>query len=543
MKDLNIILNKQEIKLIQENTLLFKGNETLEQVKSIQLNLTRKMMVSRILIIDRQHDLYVKVFLEQIIPFIKENPGYKQSDLMKRLPDNEDKSFKSKMYEFLYFLSKESLIERIKKQSTYELYLKSDLSLIKDFININRIVWQNKIKGPSTLSVNCKIHPNREQIIINYFGMDIINIFRNYNPKYYLGIGNCLNFEMNDILKQTIGKYWTNECEKELKIYLLKFGFFSDSDFVRFKLVNIIGKKKFNELIEELKHHASDFKISWCGLETSIPSHNILYDFVQSLKFKWGLKPDIVEKRCIYCNEKFIPIYHLRGISGEFESKHLSISSLNEIDFCLFHALGQNKGNYSNKTDISKERMIQLIKDLINVIGYIPSSNFKDDLTYLNNLDKTLFNTAIKILNDMPPNENSFQPTNSYKGVFGSWFKALIAAGVLEDDSQKMKFGYRCLGIDGHVCYSLAEKNIDDWLHLHKIPHEKEPLYPTGYLRADWKVDTFFIEYWGLKGNEDYDKKILIKREILEEYNIPLIEINQGDLLNLEVKLKILQST
>lgn len=224
------------------------------------------------------------------------------------------------------------------------------------------------------------------------------------------------------------------------------------------------------------------------------------------------------------------------------EKNHFPIRSLNEIDFCIKHALGKNMCNDSHEANISKERMIQLINDLINLIGFIPPSSFKENLTYLNYLDKNSFNKSIKILNDMPPYEKSYPSPNSYKEVFGSWFKALIAAGALENDTQKMSIGYRCLANDGHECYSLGEKNIDDWLHLHNIPHEKEPLYPTGYLRADWKVDKFFIEYWGLKGNEDYDKKILIKREISKEYNIPLIEINQDDLPNLEMKLKILKN-
>jgi len=55
-------------------------------------------------------------------------------------------------------------------------------------------------------------------------------------------------------------------------------------------------------------------------------------------------------------------------------------------------------------------------------------------------------------------------------------------------------------------------------------------------------VGKFFIEYWGLKGQEDYDKKILIKREIAKEYGIPLIEIYPKDLPNLETKLKILKT-
>jgi len=52
--------------------------------------------------------------------------------------------------------------------------------------------------------------------------------------------------------------------------------------------------------------------------------------------------------------------------------------------------------------------------------------------------------------------------------------------------------------------------------------------------RGDWKVGDYFIEYWGLKGQEDYDNKIYLKREIAKEHNISLIEVNPSDLNNLE---------
>lgn len=530
MEKLNISLNEEEKNLIQE------------KYSPIHL--------------DKHHNLYVKIFLEQIIPFIEKNPGYKQADLIKRLPDNKNGiysgiDFHSKIREFLYYLSKENLIERRKNGITYELFLKSDVSQIKDFLTPNATEWGVKIsyKPPPDININCRIYRNSEQMIVNYFGEKTIAIFRRhgivYNPNFsghnLSNIGSCLKFEMNDVLKQILEKYWTTECEKALKNYLLKWGFFADYTFTRVKLRDIIGKEKLMELFAELNRRASEFRILWCGWDT-IKSYHIPYNFIGSFKFKWGLKPDIIEKKCEYCSKNFIPIYHLSSEIDSFEQNNFSIRSLNEIDFCMEHALGKNILMRYNEATISKDRMIQLINDLIKLIGFIPPSSYKDNLTYLNCLDKNSFNKVIKLLNDMPPYEKSYSCSMSYKEVFGSWLKALIAAGVLENNAQKMSIGYRCLANDGHECYSLAEKNIDDWLHLHNIPHEKEPAYPTGYLRADWKVDKFFIEYWGLKGDEDYDEKILIKREILKEYNIPLIEINQDDLPNLEMKLNILKN-
>ena len=39
------------------------------------------------------------------------------------------------------------------------------------------------------------------------------------------------------------------------------------------------------------------------------------------------------------------------------------------------------------------------------------------------------------------------------------------------------------------------------------IHHEKEPRYPAGNYRGDFKVGTAFIEYFGLTGNPDTDTK------------------------------------
>ena len=490
------------------------------------------------------HDLHVKIFLEQIIPHIGKNPGCKQSILKRSLPrDDYNGFFASKLSEFLYYLSKENLIKRKKAGSTYELFLNSEINQIRDFLTSSEEEWKMKISYKLPSDIKCVVYSNSNQIISRYFGKNTIKIIKKYTPSLDLSsIGGSIKFDMNSVLEQILEKYWTDECEKELENCLLKFGFFSDDFFFRSKYKEIIGKNKIHELFNELEQHASEIKISYCGWETIKPYH-IPQLYIQSFKFKWGLKPEIVEKKCQYCNDNFIPVLHLSSIIQDLEKK-IKINSLNEIDFCIKHALGENISEYKGPCEITlpKDKMIQYIKDLINLINFIPPSSFKNDLSYLRYLDRESFIKAIKLLNDMPPHEKSYHTPYGYKEVFGSWFKALIAADVLENDSQKMSFSYRVLANDGHECLSLGEKNIDDWLYLNNIPHEKEPIYPNGYFRADWKVGKHFIEYWGLKGKEDYDNKILIKKEIAKEYNIPLIEIFPEDIPNLEMKLKTLKN-
>ena len=335
--------------------------------------------------------------------------------------------------------------------------------------------------------------------------------------------------------QEVINEYWTKECEIEYKKYLSKYGFFAHVEFFLKELSRVMGHEKYEEFMEKIwkkEKYFYDFTI-------------ILY--LGSLRFLWGLKPEIVVKKCKYCGEEFIPIVDFKGeIVKDIEEIHPSIESVNDIDFCRLHILpyyidmrpkpynGKSSGDESNQIVASKEKMIDLLKKLIAIVGVIPASDFKRNIDYLKNFDKEKFDEAIILLNDIPDYEE-------YVRVFGSWFKTLIAAKVLEGDTRKMPRGYMCLAEDGHDCLSLAEKNIDDWMHRHGIKHEKEPRYPgEGNFRGDWKSGEYFIEYWGLKGQEDYDNKILIKREIAKKYKISLIEIAYEDLNNLNEKLKIL---
>lgn len=61
------------------------------------------------------------------------------------------------------------------------------------------------------------------------------------------------------------------------------------------------------------------------------------------------------------------------------------------------------------------------------------------------------------------------------RDVFGSWLKALIAAGVLVNGTRETARGTQTVALDGHTCFSLGEKTIDDYLYKHGIQHDREP--------------------------------------------------------------------
>lgn len=108
----------------------------------------------------------------------------------------------------------------------------------------------------------------------------------------------------------------------------------------------------------------------------------------------------------------------------------------------------------------------------------------------------------------------------------------MIEAGILEDGTRRSSMGTQCLAKDGHVCFSLGEKTIDDLLFELNIPHTKEPYYPEGNYRGDFLIGDVIIEYFGLIGNVEYDKKVEIKRQIAKMHNLSMIEIFPKDLID-----------
>ncbi len=90
----------------------------------------------------------------------------------------------------------------------------------------------------------------------------------------------------------------------------------------------------------------------------------------------------------------------------------------------------------------------------------------------------------------------------------------------------------KCLAIDGHVCNSVSELIIDNWLYKNKISHQKEIPYPKGKFVADWSLSSkILIEYFGLANDSRrYDEEIKKKQEICKEAAITLIEIYSQDL-------------
>ncbi|OGN23170.1 MAG: hypothetical protein A2918_04010 [Candidatus Yanofskybacteria bacterium RIFCSPLOWO2_01_FULL_42_49] len=147
----------------------------------------------------------------------------------------------------------------------------------------------------------------------------------------------------------------------------------------------------------------------------------------------------------------------------------------------------------------------------------------------------TLIKEHVAKTNRVPPKREV--PEISHKAIhlFGSWNNALTIAGLIPNRSHNNRMYKRLNGkaADGHLCDSVSEILIDNWLHKNKVKHSRNVPYPKTNHVADWAVnnDKVFVEYFGLANDSPrYDRTIKEKKLLCRNNRIKLIEIYPKDL-------------
>jgi len=192
----------------------------------------------------------------------------------------------------------------------------------------------------------------------------------------------------------------------------------------------------------------------------------------------------------------------------------------------------------------SKTELQSLLPIFVDACGFIPDSNIgpiKYSFTSRLDDDKKA---------DVFYSYAQMGGIDHIRAHFGSWFEALVKSGVLPEGVLQTARGIRCLAKDDHICHSLDEQLIDNWLTQHGIPHEREPLYPyhsdfnkNGRKRADWKVGNTYIEYFGLTGDEDYDKKTIEKILLANCMDLDILPVYPSDIGRLNEKFASLETS
>lgn len=100
---------------------------------------------------------------------------------------------------------------------------------------------------------------------------------------------------------------------------------------------------------------------------------------------------------------------------------------------------------------------------------------------------------------------------------------------------------------DGHYVRSKAELTIDDSLYLWGIPHAYEKKLPNTEenVYSDFHIPSgkgrtkaVYIEYWGMENDEKYNTRKAKKIEIYQSLDLSLIQLNDGDIKNIEDNLQ-----
>ncbi len=192
-----------------------------------------------------------------------------------------------------------------------------------------------------------------------------------------------------------------------------------------------------------------------------------------------------------------------------------------------------------------KSDLMIAIRELTDYIGFIPNTGFHlfEDNSFAVRISEDKWEKTFSLLLKFKDSTNN----DVIKSKFGNWFSALVEAGILQDNQLKTARGIKCIANSGNLCNSLAEQFIDNWMYAKGIKAQKEPRYPfhptyntNGLMRADWFVNNFYIEYFGLKGELEYDEKTIRKINLINDLNLKLIPLYPEDLRNLEDKFKVL---
>lgn len=138
-------------------------------------------------------------------------------------------------------------------------------------------------------------------------------------------------------------------------------------------------------------------------------------------------------------------------------------------------------------------------------------------------------NAFIKMHGRIPVKREMSGTYNSARKSFGTWNKAIRAAGYKPNP---VLFAYKHTAKDGHKCDSFAEMIIDNWLYEYGIPHKINVSYPVNEnLTVDFKIADYWVEFFGLVGDlKKYDLSMVRKLEIAKQENLKLIKIYPKDM-------------
>lgn len=273
---------------------------------------------------------------------------------------------------------------------------------------------------------------------------------------------------------------------------------------------------------EEIRGDPSDGQLTWRGSTPQIRTlawYNVIHEWVRIRGHELNVN-ELVEpprlRKCPLCQQRFY--------EDSLPYSMVERLGAHQIDHCrpclertLWDAFGSRR--------MGKRQIAAWIAELVEAAQIIPAQEYPSRVGDLIGVPKRRRTAILEVMQR--------QPTRArVRRVFGSWFQALVAAGVLDGDAARMTRGTRCIALDGHVCHSLGEKTIDDLLHRFGVPHEREPRYPGHGFRGDFLVNGTIVEYRGLSGDPAYDAKQQRKRDAADQAGLRVVDVLPSDVVS-----------
>lgn len=364
--------------------------------------------------------------------------------------------------------------------------------------------------------------------------------------------------------RDRLNEVWNNTCDSILKVFLVKYGAFYlawEEDIAKeisqeigldvYEICRYLGYYiasricKIPEMLtlweESLREKGNyKYKCRICGMECLLVDahpdllreHGLTLDICRQCNYVYKRylrrSPDALEllpammstlhteRKCVCCDKLYNLVHNVHTYSPIFgqgvDMLYVNLYANVCLDCFKSACDDYRKGR--------KKDRLQALKAYADFLGHIPHRDFSYEI--LNLQDKSKMGELFKHLQHIRTN-------NGYCSEYGSFFEALVKARVLPDGTQRMSRGTRIIAKDGDLCYSLKEKEIDDYLYSKNIPHVKEARYPDSNMRADWEVmqngKRIFIEYFGLIDDPVYAAKVDKKKEICTNAGIALVEI------------------
>jgi len=245
------------------------------------------------------------------------------------------------------------------------------------------------------------------------------------------------------------------------------------------------------------------------------------------------------ETECLLCETKFFP---------QGEASWLYILPPFYCNTCLRMSLDSSDDYYQRlnfSVEERKENAVLGVKAFFDVFGFIPPTNFQKRRVIHEYQDQgielELLSAALKVSALLPKRSLAEE-------LFGSWLHLLNEAELLEL-TDRGRGGYRSIATDGHICLSLGERTICEYLTKMGVEHHKEPMYPVdkelnpnGLLRGDFEISGAFVEFAGMMQIPAYAERMLGKQKLAKKKKIRWIKLETASQEELEKLFKFVTS-